>query len=298
MSGAWIVFGFFVSVMAMVVAGGWLILLRFAPSEPRAADYTDAEASGLERAILSIGQLLPAAGRADNPVRRRLTAAGYRNPSALAMYYGVRCAASAAFALVLCGLSMIAQGRWTAALVPGAAGAAFGYLLPSRYLAAAARKRRDRIVRALPAALDLSVLSLESGQTLEQALIESSRSLARSCPDLAGELEIVYLETRASNDRAAALRNFADRTGEPEARRFAALLSDADRFGTSIVPALRNHSRYLRQRLRQTAYVSARKVSVKLIFPVFFLIFPAVMLVTLGPAVIMVFTQLRALLGG
>ena len=82
-----------------------------------------------------------------------------------------------------------------------------------------------------------------------------------------------------------------------ELRKFTGLLLDTDRFGTSLGPALRTHAKYLRTRFRQGAQERARKVGVKLIFPVFFLIFPSVILVTLGPAAILLFAQMRALLG-
>ena len=105
------------------------------------------------------------------------------------------------------------------------------------------------------------------------------------------------LELLANTTRADALRNFVARSRDMEMRKFANLLIDTDRFGTSLGPALKTHARYLRIRFRQIAQEKARKVGVKLIFPVFFLIFPSVILVTLGPAVILIFTQMKNLLG-
>ena len=86
-------------------------------------------------------------------------------------------------------------------------------------------------------------------------------------------------------------RNFAERGRDSEVRKFVALLLDTDRFGSSLGPALRTHAKYLRTRMRQRAQEAARKVSAKLIFPVFFLIFPSVLLVTLGPAVLHMMKQ-------
>jgi tight adherence protein C len=100
----------------------------------------------------------------------------------------------------------------------------------------------------------------------------------------------------AGHLRADAFRNLAIRTGEPELRKLSNLLIDSDRFGSSLAPALKTHAKYLRTRFRQQAQEAARKVGVKLIFPVFFLIFPSVLLVTLGPACIMMYTQLQVLL--
>jgi tight adherence protein C len=101
------------------------------------------------------------------------------------------------------------------------------------------------------------------------------------------------MDLRTSTSRADSLRALADRNGEPELKKLSSLFIDTDRFGTSLAPALRNHARYLRIRLRQQAQEAARKVGVKLIFPVFFLIFPSVILVTLGPAVMLIMTQMK-----
>jgi len=105
------------------------------------------------------------------------------------------------------------------------------------------------------------------------------------------------IELRTDISRADALRNFGERSGDQEVRKFCNLLIDTDRFGTSVGPALKTHARYLRIRYRQLAQERARKVGVKLIFPIFFLIFPSVLLVTLGPAVIQLMGQLDKLFG-
>ena len=104
------------------------------------------------------------------------------------------------------------------------------------------------------------------------------------------------MELKANTTRADALRNFAARSRDAEMRKFANLLIDTDRFGTSLGPALKTHARYLRIRFRQMAQEKARKVGVKLIFPVFFLIFPSVILVTLGPAVLLLMTQMKSMM--
>ncbi len=188
------------------------------------------------------------------------------------------------------------QDSGTAALLPFACGCGFGYLIPDRVLDRLARRRVDRLRRGLPAALDLLVLAVEAGQGLDAAILDTSRGLRNSFPDLAAEFTQLQLELKANTTRAEALKNFVDRSHDLELRKFANLLIDTDRFGTSLAPALKTHARYLRIRFRQVAQEKARKVGVKLIFPVFFLIFPSVILVTLGPAVILIFTQMRTLL--
>ena len=116
--------------------------------------------------------------------------------------------------------------------------------------------------------------------------MDTSLELRQSHPDLSEELAQVNLELRAGKSRADALHQLGARSRDPELKKLAGLLIDSDRFGTTLGPALRIHAKYLRTRMRQQAQEAARKVSVKLIFPVFFLIFPSVLLVTLGPAVL------------
>jgi tight adherence protein C len=140
------------------------------------------------------------------------------------------------------------------------------------------------------------VLAMEAGQALDQSIADTSRGLKRTHPDLSAEFAQLYLELRTGGVRADSFRAMAARNKEPELRRFANLLVDSDRFGVSIGPALRTHAKHLRTRFRQQAQEKARKVGVKLIFPVFFLIFPSVLLVTLGPACIMMMQQLKNLM--
>jgi tight adherence protein C len=213
-------------------------------------------------------------------------AAGYRYPTALPVFYGIR----GAFAL-LCSSAVVIYAAVTSAdglstlIAVGCAGG-FGFMLPEFLLKRMITGRRKRIRRAIPAALDLLVLSIESGQSLNQAVVDTSAELKYVHPDLSAELSQVHLELRAGKSRAAALRELGMRNGDPELKKLSSLLVDSDRFGTSLGPALRTHAKYLRTRMRQQAQESARKVTVKLIFPVFFLIFPSVLLVTLGPAVL------------
>jgi tight adherence protein C len=242
-----------------------------------------------------MGEAIPGASGQTAEARQKLIAAGYRWPSAVSIFVGVKAATA---------LMLAAVGAWASltfgdggVALPVICGLGFGYLLPDRVLNRLARHRVDRLRRALPAALDLLVLAVEAGQGLDAAIVDTSRGLRVSHPDLAAEFTQLQLELKANTTRADALRNFSERSHDMELRKFANLLIDTDRFGTSLGPALKTHARYLRIRFRQIAQEKARKVGVKLIFPVFFLIFPSVILVTLGPAVILIFGQMRDLLG-
>jgi len=127
-------------------------------------------------------------------------------------------------------------------------------------------KRQDILRLSLPDALDLLVVSVEAGLGLDQAIQHVARELQVSHPQLSDELSLINLEMRAGKRRADALRNFADRTGEPEIRKLVAILIQNDRFGTSMGESLRTHSDFMRIARRQQAEERAAKVGVKLVF--------------------------------
>jgi tight adherence protein C len=244
----------------------------------------------------SIGENFPGAKKESNPSRQRLVAAGYGWPSALPVFYGIKCGSALFLAGLFAILALVYQGNPTAALLPMVCGLGLGFMLPDRVLISRQRARARRLRNGIPSGMDLMVLGMEAGQSLDQSIADASRSLKRTHPDLSAELAQLYLELKSSGSRADSFRSFGARAKEPELRKLTNLLVDSDRFGASIGPALRSHAKYLRTRFRQQAQEKARKVGVKLIFPVFFLIFPSVLLVTLGPACIMMYQQLKNLM--
>ena len=298
---------FFLFTLAAVSAAGYAFVLKPSRNEsqsgaatiPLALDHPDlpaAQAAAMDVFRL-MGEALPPWVARTAELRNELAAAGYRWPSAVSVLLGIKCASA---------LMLAAMGAWAAvtfgdqassAFLPAVCGLGFGYLLPDRVVARLAQRRSELLRRGLPAALDLMVLAVEAGQALDAAILDTSRGLRISYPDLATEFTQLHLELKTNTSREEALRNFGRRTRDSEVKKFAALLIDTDRFGTSLGPALRVHARYLRTRFRQAAQERARKVGVKLIFPVFFLIFPSVVLVTLGPAVLLILTQLKGLVG-
>jgi tight adherence protein C len=300
--------GLFFFVLTAVSAVGYVFVLRPSREEggpvfiPTPIALEQPEMQGAQAAVADlfrlIGEAMPGGPEQSNAARQKLMIAGYRWPSAVSVFLGIKCAAAAMLA---------ATGIWATVmfrpdadvlqmLLPAICGIGFGFLLPDRVLDRLATHRVERLRRGLPAALDLMVLAIEAGQGLDAAILDTSRGLRATHPDLAAEFTQLQLELRANTTRAEALRNFAERSKDMELRKFANLLIDTDRFGTSLGPALKTHARYLRIRFRQIAQERARKVGVKLIFPVFFLIFPSVILVTLGPAVILIFTQMQHLI--
>jgi len=221
-----------------------------------------------------------------DPMRALLIKAGYRYPSAIAILQGVKYASTVLFGALLAIAAALNKGDAGTVLIGAVCGGGIGFLMPEIILKRLIKARGERIRRGIPFALDLLTLAVEAGQSLNQALVQASQELREAHPDLSEELSQVNLELRAGKSRPDALMQLGARTGDPELKKLSTFLIDSDRFGTSLGPALRTHSKYLRTRMRQKAQESARKVSVKLIFPVFFLIFPSVLLVTLGPAVL------------
>lgn len=301
MTGIWVSVGFFAFVLTAVAVAGYFFQRlgerrnADSPSGVLAGERESSSRAVVANLFQSIGENFPAAKNEQNPYRMRLSAAGYRWPAALAIFYGIKCG-SALFCAGLFGiLALVYQHTPSAIPLPMICGLGIGFLLPDRVLSSRAHARAQRLRSAIPPALDLMVLAMEAGQSLDQSLADASRGLKRTYPELSGELAQLYMELRTGGTRADSFRAIAARNKEPELRKLANLLIDSDRFGVSVGPALRSHAKYLRTRFRQQAQEKARKVGVKLIFPVFFLIFPSVLLVTLGPACIMMVQQLKTL---
>lgn len=299
---------FFVAVLVSVVLAGYYYLRRSAEEEAETSSDRLARLSedgttlgsvqtAVARALHFMGESVPESKR-DDVLRKRLLKAGYRWPSAATIFRGLRIASALIVAGMTGWVTLWFGSPSGSALLPAICGAGFGFLLPERALQWMVRARGKRIRSAVAPALDLLVLALEAGQSLDQALHDVARALVNSYPDLCEEFAFCRLEMRAGTSRHEALRRLSERSPDSELQKLTALLLDADRYGTSLGPALRTHGRYLRTRLRHSAQEQARKLTVKLTLPVFFLIFPSVLLVTLGPAVIQMRDALRFLLEG
>ena len=161
-----------------------------------------------------------------------------------------------------------------------------GYVLPGMLLARMAKRRAHRIRLSLADALDLLVVSVEAGLGLDQALTRVGSELAFAYPELSDELRLINLELRAGKPRAEALRNLADRTGVDDLSSLVTMLIQTDKFGTSVAQSLRLDSETLRTKRRQRAEEAAAKTGVKMVFPLVTCIFPAIWVVTIGPAII------------
>jgi tight adherence protein C len=161
-----------------------------------------------------------------------------------------------------------------------------GYILPDFILDHIIKARQQKIRDALPDALDLMVVCVESGQGLNAAIKRVSDELTESSPIIARELLMVNLEIMAGLERERALKNLGERTGVEELISLCNILIQSDRFGTSLGQALKTQSDFMRTTRRQKLEELAAKTPVKLVFPLLLFIFPAIIVVVLGPAII------------
>jgi tight adherence protein C len=229
--------------------------------------------------------------------KRMLVAAGYRLPVCVPFYFGLKACLTVLVPVLVCPLLYAVRPDPLAVAFAGSLAAYAAFRLPSWFVGFAARSRQEQIRHALPDLMDLLVIGIESGLSLDQALGEAARTLASVHPELTEELHVYGIETSAGTGRAEALRNLGRRTGEPEIRKFASLLIQTERFGTGVARVLRTQARSMRVRRRQRAEELARQIAVKIIFPIFFLIMPSTFLVTAGPAMLYLFVDLRKMLG-
>jgi tight adherence protein C len=234
-----------------------------------------------------LGERAPKSPKEMGSLRLRLVQAGYRRDEALTIFFGIRIA----FALLL--FSLFSTGvLMRPNLMLALAALGLGYILPGMVLARLAKRRAHRIRLSLADALDLLVVSVEAGLGLDQALTRVGQELAFAYPELSDELRLINLELRAGKPRPEALRNLADRTGVDDLSSLVTMLIQTDKFGTSVAQSLRVYSETLRTKRRQRAEEAAAKTGVKMVFPLVVCIFPAIWVVTIGPAAIKFITVL------
>lgn len=214
-------------------------------------------------------------------LRKQFVRAGHQSLTPVAIYSIAQVAFPLVFALVPLLFGPFSQ-VWLFSVVLGL----MGWLIPGVILGRMVKARQKVIQNGLPDALDLMIVCLEAGSALDQAILKVSEELAIAYPALAEEFQTLLTETRAGKPRLEAFRNLADRTGVEDVRSLVAMLVQTDRFGTSVSQALRTHAEVSRTKRRQRAEERAAKIGVKLVFPLVFCLFPAMFVVTLGPAVI------------
>ena len=240
-----------------------------------------------ENALAKLGKWMPASQEEISRKQIQILQAGIRRPTAAMAARGLMIALPIVFlsAVYFTGIYQLSPF-----LILVCAGS-FGYLAPDLWLRMKVRNRQTRLRLSLPDALDLLVICVEAGLGLDQAILRVSQELKLAHPELAEELSLVNLEMRVGKSRLDALRALSLRTGVDDIKTLVAMLVQTDRFGTSLAQSLRVHSDDVRVRRRQRAEELAAKTTVKMLIPLVLFIFPALMIVILGPAVITIIRQ-------
>ncbi|MGA2907362.1 MAG: type II secretion system F family protein [Terracidiphilus sp.] len=293
----------FVAVFVLIGSIGVLMFYREAALDrisqvisPRRKQKTLAETfqntgSSIGNVVKKFENLMPKSEKEISVIKTRMQRAGFRNENAIKVFYGCK-------VLLPLTLAVIAAVSGFASLSPFfvylvALGG--GFLAPDFWLGKRIEKRQKKLTRGLPDVLDLLVICMEAGLSLDQATARSAEELRSSQPEICDELTVVVLEQRAGRARSEAWKNMSDRTGVECLRNLVSMLVQTEQFGTSIAKMLRVHSDTLRVQRVQMVEEMAGKTSVKLVFPLVLFIFPALFLVTLGPAAIMMADSFKSL---
>ncbi|HLJ23817.1 MAG TPA: type II secretion system F family protein [Candidatus Acidoferrales bacterium] len=291
-------------IITVVVAVGLFIALT--PKEKQVADrlsrlmepevpvneaenFSQKQKERVRDSLASLGKMLPAAaGQQASRSQLQMVRAGFRGPDAMLVLRG----AKVLLPLLLMGLVFFTGVYKYSPLFILLAAAGIGFIFPDMWLSWRISARQQRLRLALPDGLDLLVICVEVGLGMDQAILRVAEELRIVHPELSDEFKIVNLEMRVGKTRIEALRELARRTGLEDLKTLVAMLIQTERFGTSIAQSLRVHSDELRTKRRQRAEELSAKTTVKMVGPLVFFIFPALMVVLVGPAVISMIRQL------
>lgn len=237
--------------------------------------------------------VMPKSDAEMSTLRERLSQAGFRRETSTRYFLasktiiGVAFAAISAFGAIVTGMSP--------KMVFGLATflGALGFLLPNLWLAIAGSQRREKIRHGLPDSLDLLVVSVEAGLGLDAGLIRVSEEMRHVHPELSEEMQIATLEAQMGVPRMEALENMARRCGVSEMKALVAVITQAEKLGTSVAKALRVQADTLRKKRRLQAEERAQKTAVKLMLPLILFIFPSIFVVLLGPAAMRIYEAMK-----
>jgi tight adherence protein C len=293
-------------VFAMIVAAVWGVLsvvssrnsraqerLARMSSRPPSLAEIDEKMSKKERfqgvmdtAKALSGPLMPQTELEQSALKVRLANAGFRSDSAISVYLGARFASLLVFLVIALGYSLPKFGLSLSTLKWFVFLGGFGFYMPTIILWWIRRKRQESIFLSLPDALDLLVVCVESGLGLDAALRKVCEEMKEHAKTICEEFSLANFQLQMGRPRREVLHDLGVRTGVDDVRSLAAILIQADRFGSSIAQALRVQSDSMRTRRRQIAEEKAAKTAVQLIFPLVLFIFPGIFVVLVGPAAI------------
>ncbi len=221
-------------------------------------------------------------------LKERLFTAGLREQGTADMFFAVQCVVP-----LLCAFAGSFVRSNTLFCIFG--GLVLGYMAPDFWLTWKTKKRKNKIRRSMPDAIDLLVICVDAGLGLDQALLRIGEELATSHREINEEFTQVHLEQRAGKMRLDAWQGLAARTQIEEFNAFVSMLVQSDRFGTPIIKALGRFAEELRQKRRQRAEEAASKTKIKIIFPLVLFIFPCIFIVLLAPAILSIGSSLGSM---
>ncbi len=294
----------FTGAALIMIGGGSLLLRRLrveaASARQRAVVVDPAGAGGdsggpprFFDTVQSVGDAV-SKGKSSHSLKADLAAAGYHGRSAAGIYLGLKVllfligVGSMSLLLIPLGLSLVV----TSCLI--VFGSSVLFFVPNIVVAAQRNKRRAEVRRHLPDAVDMLEICVSAGMGLDAAWTAVSDEIRRVSPIFADEMELTSLEISLGVPRGDALRHMAHRTGAEDLSSLVALLVQSERFGAGIIEALTNFARSMREARSQRAEEAAEKMSVKLLFPMVMFIFPSLLIVMVGPAVL----ELVKVMGG
>ena len=237
----------------------------------------------IKAVVQPFDKVLPKSPQEVSVAQKRLIRAGFREDAHVRLFYGAKVLLPLLFCILVpvSGVTRQLSPFFAYVLALG-----LGYLAPDFWLGRRIKQRQTNIRLGLPDSLDLMVVCIEAGLSLDQALSRTAEEMQASQPELSDEMRLVILEQRAGRPRLDAWRNFAERVDLEVVRTLVASIVQADQFGTSIAKTLRIYSDGLRTRRRQQIEELAAKTAVKLVFPLVFFIFPSLFVVALGPSIL------------
>ncbi len=296
----------FVAVFLLVLSGGLLIFYRetiqariSSAINPTVRQQKTLKTTlmdtrdVLEGVVERFEKVIPKSAEEVSVVQQRLIRAGFREDSALKIFYGAKVITPLVLMLIAAVTGFARQNAFFIYI----ACAGFGFLAPDFWLGRQISNRQTKIRRGLPDVLDMLVICVEAGLSLDQATARTAQELHFAQPVMSDELGVVALEQRDGSVRSEAWKHLADRTGLDIIRNLVSMLVQSEQFGTSIAKTLRVHSDTLRTKRVQEIEEKAAKLSVKLLFPLVLFIFPSLFVVVLGPAVILMADSFKSLFG-
>ena len=292
----------FCAVFLLIGSGGVLLFYReqmvqrlsavISPEQKSTNILTTIQDSGfsLSGVVSHLERLIPKSAAEISVVEQRLIRAGFRSETAPKVFYSFKAMVPVVFCAALF-FSGFAKGFFLYIMAVG-----LGYLIPDFWLTRQIKKRQAKIRRGLPDVLDLLIICIEAGLSLDQATKRTTEELMKVQPAICDEMNIVVLEQRAGRPRSECWKHLAERTDVDVVRNLVTVLVQSEQFGTSIAKTLRVHSETLRTQRVQKVEEMAAKTTVKLVFPLVLFIFPSLFLVVLGPALILMMESFKTFL--